>query len=61
MGHRSQMGKLTDPLGILNGKREGKTPLDMPSHRWKDTIKIDLKGKGRDIAGLIHVTVVVNK
>jgi hypothetical protein len=55
------MGKLTDPLGILNGKREGKTPLDMPSHRWKDTIKIDLKGKGRDIAGLIHVTVVVNK
>jgi len=32
---------------ILVGKSEGKRPLGIPRHRWKDNIKVDLKELGR--------------
>ena len=31
---------------VLVGKREGKSPLGRPRHRWKDSIKVDVKGIG---------------
>ena len=31
---------------VLVGKPEGKRPLGIPRHRWKDTIKMDLEEVG---------------
>jgi hypothetical protein len=36
-------------------KPEGKKPLGRPRHRWKDNIKMDLKGKGYEGVDYIHV------
>ena len=32
---------------VLVGKPEGKRPLGIPRHRWKDNIKMDLQEVGR--------------
>jgi hypothetical protein len=36
------MGEDRGVLRVLVGKPEGKTPLEIPRHRWEDNIKMDL-------------------
>jgi hypothetical protein len=38
-----------DAYSVLAGRPEGKRPLGIPRHRWKDNIKMDLKEVGWDI------------
>jgi hypothetical protein len=37
------MGEKRNPYRILVGKPEGKRPLGIPSCRWMDNIKMDLR------------------
>jgi hypothetical protein len=39
----STHGEKRNAYRIFLGKSEGKRPLGRPRHRWKDTIKIDLR------------------
>jgi len=41
-----------DVYRILVGKPEGKRPLGITRHRWKDNIKVDLK----ELGGGMHWT-----
>jgi len=43
-GHVAHMGKNRGAYRVLVGKPEGKRPLGMCRHRWKDNIKIGLQG-----------------
>ena len=40
------MGERRDVYRILVGKREGKTSLGRPRHRWEDNIEMDLQEMG---------------
>jgi hypothetical protein len=37
-------GEARNAYGTLVGKPEGKRPLGRPNHKWKDHIKMDLRG-----------------
>jgi hypothetical protein len=37
------MNEKRNAYGILFGKPEGKRPLERPSHRWVDNIKVDVR------------------
>jgi hypothetical protein len=41
-GHVARMGQGRNVCRVLVGKPEGKSPLERPSRRWEDGIKIDL-------------------
>jgi hypothetical protein len=41
-GHEALIGEMRIAYRILVGNHEGKRPLGIPEHRWKDNIKIDL-------------------
>jgi hypothetical protein len=41
-GHVAYMGEGRGAYRILVGRPEGRRPLERPSHRWEDNIKIDL-------------------
>jgi len=41
-GHVARMGEGRGVHRVLVGKREGKSPLGRPRHRWEDNIKMDL-------------------
>jgi hypothetical protein len=41
------MGERRGSYRVLVGKPEGKKPLGIPRHRWKDNIKMDLPKVGR--------------
>jgi hypothetical protein len=44
--------------GVLEEKSEGKRPLGRPRHKWKDNIKIDLRGNRMGaLAGLIWLRI----
>jgi hypothetical protein len=36
-------GKNKSAYGVVMKKHEGKKPLEIPKHRWKDNIKVDNK------------------
>ena len=40
------MGKRRGVYTVLVGKPEGKRPLERPSRRWEDNIKMDLREVG---------------
>jgi hypothetical protein len=40
------MGEERKVYKVLVGKPEGKRPLVRPRHRWKDEIRMDLRGIG---------------
>ena len=42
-GHITRMEEGRSVFKILKGKPTGKRPLGRPRHRWKDSIRIDLK------------------
>jgi hypothetical protein len=42
----STNGEKRNTCRILVGKPEGKRPLGRPSHRWADSIKMDLREIG---------------
>jgi hypothetical protein len=42
------MGKGRGVYRVLVGRPEGKRPLGRPSHRWEDTINMDLSELGID-------------
>jgi hypothetical protein len=42
-GHVACMGEGRNVYSILMGKPEGKRPLERPSRRWEDAIKMDLR------------------
>ena len=49
----AHIGETRDAYRVLMGKTEGKRPLWRPGHRWKNTIKMDVKqnrigGRGLD-------------
>ena len=45
-GHVPHVGKGRGAYRVLAGKREGKSPLGRPRHKWEDNIKMDLQGVG---------------
>jgi hypothetical protein len=45
-GHVARMGKIKNAYKVLVRKPEGGKPLERPSHRWEDNIKIHLEGFG---------------
>jgi hypothetical protein len=42
-GHVARMGEGRNVYRVLMGKPEGKRPLERPSCRWEDGIKMDLR------------------
>ena len=45
-GHVARMEESRSAFKILTGKLTGKTQLGRPRRRWKDNIRMDLKGIG---------------
>jgi hypothetical protein len=43
---------------VLTGRTEGKRPVERPRRRWKDNIKMDLRGIGIDRANWIQLAQV---
>jgi hypothetical protein len=50
------MGEKRNAYRILVGKRERKTPVGRPRHRWVNNIKMDLRGKGWDYVDCFDLT-----
>jgi len=46
VGHVARMGERRGVYRVLVGKRENKSPLGRPRHRWEDNIKMDLQEVG---------------
>jgi hypothetical protein len=42
-GYVASMGEKRNAYSILVGKPEGRRPLERPTHRWVDNIKMDLR------------------
>jgi hypothetical protein len=53
-GHEARMGEGRGVYRVLFGRPESKSPLGRPRHKWKDSIKIDLREIGIDEANWIH-------
>ena len=53
-GHVTPMCERRGACRVLVGKREGKRPLEIPSIRWENNIKMRLQevGWGMDCVGL---------
>ena len=45
-GHVARMEQSINAYRLLEGKTEGKRPLEKPRRRWEDNIKMDLKELG---------------
>jgi hypothetical protein len=45
-GHVARMGEVRGTYNILVGRPEGRRPLERPSRRWEDNIKMDLREIG---------------
>jgi hypothetical protein len=45
-GHVARMGEGRNVYRVLVGKPEGKRPIERPSRRWEDGIKMDLRETG---------------
>jgi hypothetical protein len=41
-GHVARMGEKRNAYRLLEGKPEGKRPLEKPRHRWVNNIRMDL-------------------
>jgi hypothetical protein len=54
-GHVARMGEGRYVYRVLVGKPEGKRPLERPTHRWEDNIKMDLMDVGIDVANWIRL------
>jgi hypothetical protein len=54
-GHVARMEEGRGLYRVLVGKPEGKRPLRRPRCRWKDNIKLDLRGIGIDGANWIRL------
>jgi hypothetical protein len=50
-GHVARMGEERKLYEVLVGKPEGKRPLERPSRRWEDGIRMDLGGRRLDSTG----------
>jgi hypothetical protein len=54
-GHVARMGEGRGVYRFLVGRPKGKKPLGRPRRRWKDNIKMDLKGIGIDGANWVRL------
>jgi transcription termination factor 2 len=54
-GHVARMGEGRGVYRVLIGRPEGKRQLGRPRRRWKDNIKMDLRGIGIDGANWIQL------
>jgi hypothetical protein len=54
-GHVARMGEGRGVFRALVGRHEGKRPLERPSRRWEDSIKLDLRKIGIDGANWIQL------
>jgi hypothetical protein len=45
-GHVARLGESRGAYRVLAGKPEGRRPLERPSHRWEDNIKMYLREVG---------------
>jgi len=54
-GHVARMGEGRDVYRVLVGKPEGKRPLERPTRRWEDNIKMDLQEVGCGIMDWIEL------
>jgi hypothetical protein len=43
MGHVVYMGEMRNAYNILVDKPDRERPAEIPTHRWKDTFRMDLK------------------
>jgi hypothetical protein len=43
VGHVACMGKMRNAYKVLARKPEGKSPLRISRHRWKDNIRMNLR------------------
>jgi hypothetical protein len=55
IGHYSTHGERTNAYSILVGKPKGKRPLGRDEHRWRDNIKMDVRGAGLGGMDWIHL------
>jgi hypothetical protein len=56
--HVACMGEGTNVYRVLVGKPEGKRPLERPTCRWEDGIKMDLREIGSRGVEWIHLAQV---
>jgi hypothetical protein len=54
-GHVARMAEVRGVYNILVGRPEGRRPLERPSRRWKDNIKMDLGETGFGDVDWIHL------
>jgi hypothetical protein len=54
VGHVACMWEVRGGYNILVGRPEGRRPLGRPRRRWKDNIKMDLRGIGFGDVDWIH-------
>jgi hypothetical protein len=45
-GHVACTGERRGAYRVLMGKREGRSPLERPRHKWEDYVKMDLREIG---------------
>jgi hypothetical protein len=52
------MGEVRGAYNVLVGRPEGRRPLERPSRRWEDNVKLDLREIGfRSVIGLIWLRI----
>jgi hypothetical protein len=54
-GHVVRMGEMRGAYNIMAGKPERRRPLGIPSLRWEDNIKMDLRERGFGDVDWIHL------
>jgi hypothetical protein len=55
-GHVARMGEGRDVYRVLDGRPEGKRPLERPRRRWEVNIKMNLREIGTDGPNWIRLT-----
>jgi hypothetical protein len=53
-GHVARMGEVRCAYNIFVGRPEGRRPLERPTRRWEDNIKMDLRETGFGDVDWIH-------
>jgi hypothetical protein len=55
VGNVAQMGEERKVYKVLERKPEGKSPLEIPRHRWVDGVKMDLREISWDVVEWVHL------
>ena len=55
IGHVAYMGGMRNAYKVFQGRYEGKRPKVKPRNRWEDSYEMDLKERGQENVGWIHL------